>query len=504
LWIAVFIGILTGIGQFTRYNERNWSGWARKFTAHIGVAAGGALLLTMLNALWLDMRAWQLFALLFAAMFALVANLDYLITIARGNLKMAGSAVSHFGFGVLVLGILSTGLNKIWLSSNPFAMEGLIEGADNEAMQKNVLLMKDAPMPIRNELEVTYERDTVVRQTRTFQVRFKKRDASGNYTGESYVLTPNVMYNRQFTEIVASNPSTRHYWDRDIFTHVTSLPKAELDPEYAKIQEDSLKWITYEARIGDTIFTTKHYLVVEALTKKPEHPDYKPQPGDLAFGLKLRAYSLESPQAYPAAPAMYIRPGSGGFSHPANIGPLQMRIRLSEAAMEKIFKTENDLKYQEFPLKEGGSFTLNGYRVRFASVERAPRHPNYTPEQGDIAVAARLEITAPDGSKDTAAPVYLIRDNRPYSLKDEASAFGLHFQFSGIDPEKGLLTISAAQATEAQRSIPVEIAEDAPRSDYIVLEAILFPGINLVWIGSLAMLLGLAISLWKRLAMKFG
>ncbi|MEY3248688.1 MAG: hypothetical protein RL742_731, partial [Bacteroidota bacterium] len=137
-------------------------------------------------------------------------------------------------------------------------------------------------------------------------------------------------------------------------------------------------------------------------------------------------------------------------------------------------------------------------------VERAPRHPNYTPEEGDIAVAARLDITAPDGSKDSAAPVYLIRDNRPYSLKDEAPSFGLHFQFSSIDPNKGLLTISAAQATEAQRSIPVEVAEDAPRSDYIVLEAILFPGINLVWIGSLAMLLGLAISLWRRLAMKNG
>jgi cytochrome c-type biogenesis protein CcmF len=302
----------------------------------------------------------------------------------------------------------------------------------------------------------------------------------------------------------ASNPSTRHYWDRDIFTHVTSLPKAELDTEYAKAQEDSLKWLTYEARIGDTIFTTKHYLVVEALTKKPEHSDYKPKPGDLAFGLKMRAYSLESPQAYPAAPAMYIRPGEGGFSHPANIGPLQMRIRLSEAAMEKIFKTESELKYQEFPLKEGDSFTLNGYLVRFAGVEREPRHPNYTPEEGDIAVAARLDITAPDGSKDSAAPVYLIRDNRPYSLKDEAPSFVLHFQFSSIDPNKGLLTISAAQATEAQRSIPVEVAEDAPRSDYIVLEAILFPGINLVWIGSLAMLLGLAISLWRRLAMKNG
>lgn len=499
LWIAVFIGTLTGVAQFLRYNERNWTAWARKCTAHIGIALGGAVLLTMLNALWLEMRAWQLFALLFTAMFTLVANADYLVTMARGNLKLAGSAVSHFGFGVLVLGILSTGLNKTWLSSNPFAMEGLIEGADTEAMQKNVLLMKAAPMPIRNELEATYESDTVVRQTRTFRVRFKKRDASGNYTGEEYLLEPNVMYNRQFTEIVASNPSTRHYWDRDIFTHVTSLPKAELDPEYARQQEDSLKWVTYQARVGDTIFTTKHYLVVKDVTKKPEHPDYKPKAGDLAFGLKMKAYSLETPQGYDAEPAMYVRLGEGGFSHPADIGPLQMRIRLSEAAMEKIFRTESELKYREFPLKEGGSFQFNGYAVRLTAVEREVVHPNYTPEKGDIAVAARLEITAPDGTRSAAAPVYLIRDNRPYSLKDEVPALGLHFQFSSIDPNKGLLTISAAQATEEQRTLPVEIAEDAPRSDYIVLEAILFPGINLVWIGSLSMLLGLALSLWRRM-----
>jgi cytochrome c-type biogenesis protein CcmF len=62
-----------------------------------------------------------------------------------------------------------------------------------------------------------------------------------------------------------------------------------------------------------------------------------------------------------------------------------------------------------------------------------------------------------------------------------------------------VLTIGVAQATEEQRKIPVEIAEDAPRSDYIVLEAILFPGINLVWIGSIMMMIGLGIALWRRL-----
>jgi cytochrome c-type biogenesis protein CcmF len=208
---------------------------------------------------------------------------------------------------------------------------------------------------------------------------------------------------------------------------------------------------------------------------------------------------MESPQGYEAQPAMYIRLGEGGFSHPADIGPLQMRIRLSEAAMEKIFKTESELQYKEFPLKEGDTFQFNGFTVRFNGVDREVKHPNYSPEAGDVAVAARLEIVAPDGSKASAAPVYLIRDNRPYSLKDEVAAHGLHFQFANIDPNKGVLTISAAQASEEQRTLPVEIAEEAPRSDYIVLEAILFPGINLVWLGSLSMLLGLAISFWRRM-----
>lgn len=498
LWIAVFIGMLTAIGQFTRYNERNWPVYAKKFGLHMGIAALVAAGLTVLNSLWIEVRAWQLYALLFSAMFAVSANMDYLITAMKGNLKLGSSAVSHFGFGVLLLGIMSTGLGKSWVSVNNFAMEGLIEGMDKDGKNKNVLLMKDAPMPIRG-FEATYVKDTVVRQTRTFEVHFKRLDENGNPTGEAFTLTPNVMYDRQFSKVVANNPSTQHYWDRDIFTLVPALPRAESDPEYAKQQDDSLKFEQYEAIVGDTIFTKRHYLVVESLTKQPSNPDYKPEQGDLAFGLKMRAYSLDDPKSYTAEPMFYLRMGQGAFTLPAAVNQLQMKIRLSEASMEQMFKLENDLQYTNFPVKKGSSFIYQGYTVRFMGPESEVKHPAYVAADGDIAVGARLEITAPDGRTASATPVYLIRGNQPFSLKDEAPEFGLHFRFEKIDPQEGVLTIGVAQASKEMSKIPVEIAENVSRSDYIVLEAIVFPGINLVWIGSIMMLIGLAISLWRRL-----
>lgn len=501
LWISVFIGFLTGIAQFMRYNERNWKGQLRKFARHMGIAAVAAALLTWYNSTWIDISAWQLYTLLFSAMFALSANLDYLITIAKGNIKMAASAVSHVGFAILILGILSTGLGKAWISTNKFIMQDMIEGADADAVNKNVILLRDAPMPIKG-FDATYLRDTVERQTRTFAVNFARRDEQGNPTGETFTLYPNVMYDRQFSKVVANNPSTQHYWNYDVFTMITSLPKAELDPEFAKQQEDSLKYVAYAAAPGDTVYSKNHVLVLESITKSPVHPNYKAVNGDLAIGLKFKAYTKGDPKEYSAAPMIYFRPGEGGFTNPANIGLLEMKVRLTEATMQQVFKTEESLQYSTFEVKEGDEFDFKGYKIKFEKVVKDAKHPTYQPEAGDIAVGAALKITAPDGKTATASPVYLIRGSQPFSLKDEAPSMGLHFRFEKIDPAKGLISIGVAQNAANLLKIPFEVAEDAPRSDYVVLEAIIFPGINLVWVGSITMLLGLAISLVRKLRSK--
>lgn len=498
LWIAVFIGLLTGIAQWLRYGERNWKGWTRKFTFHIGVAVVGAGLLTALNLSWIEAHAWQFYILLFSAMFAFVANADYIVAVIKGNLKLAGSAISHLGFGILILGVLGTGLNKRWISSNTFAMDGLIEGASNDDLKKNVLLLKEAPMPIRDRFEATYLTDTIERQIRTFTVKIRRLDEQSNPRPDSFVVHPNVMYDRQFSKIVAQNPSTQHYLTHDIFTLVAALPRGETDPEFAKAQEDSLKYKSYEAAVGDTIRTDEHIVVVSGLTKRPSHPEYHPEPDDLAFGVNLNIFEKDGTKRDSAQPVIYIRPGEGGFGLSATLNNLQMKIRLNETAMEKILRTEESLKYQPVKFKVGETQTVLGYKIRFANPEKDINHPNYHAQPGDIAVAARLEITAPDGRTAEAHPVYLIRGNQPFSMKDELPQFGLHLGFSAIDPNAGVFTIGVAQSSKEQRTIPLDIAENVTRSDYIVLEAIIFPGINFVWAGSLLMLLGLAVSLWRR------
>jgi cytochrome c-type biogenesis protein CcmF len=492
LWIAVFIGGLSGVAQWLRYSEKNWSAWVRKFATHAGIAVVGAAALTLINLQWLNANAWQFWIMLFTGMFTVVANLDYLITVAKGNLKMVGAALSHVGFGLLVLGILYTGLNKEWLSSNSFAMDGLIEGFEQEDLQKNLLLLRDAPMPMRASLEATYEKDTVERQTRTFQVKFRKKDTKGDPTGEEFTLFPNVMYDRQFTKVVASNPSTQHYWNRDIFTHVSSLPKAELDPEFAKSQEDSLKFTAYEAKIGDTIFTKEHYIIVEGLTATPTRKDYTIKEGDIAVAVKMRAYSLDDPKPQIAEPFILLRPAEGVVNADARIQPFAMRVRLPDKAGPEILAVNN------FKVKEGQIIDFNGNKIRFVSFNKNAKHPNYQAADGDIAVAANFEITTPSGKVINAAPVYCIRGTHIMAIPEFLKENGMHLRFENIDPKEQTIVVTLAQPNLSSGKIPFEIAENSARSDYIVMEAILFPGINLVWIGCIMMLLGLALSLLRR------
>jgi cytochrome c-type biogenesis protein CcmF len=492
LWIAVFIGVLSGIAQWMRYSEKNWSAWVRKFGIHTGIALGGALILTWLNLQWINANAWQFWIMLFAAMFTIVANFDFLITMGRGNMKMAGAALSHVGFGLLALGILSTGLNKEWISSNSFAMDGLIEGFEKEDLQKNVLLLRDAPMPMQASLEATYIKDTVERQTRTFEVKFKKRDEKGNPTGEEFVLYPNVMYDRQFTKVVASNPSTKHYWDRDVFTQVSSLPKAELDPEYAKQQEDSLKFTDYEAFIGDTIFGKEHYFIIDGLTASTSRKDYTAKEGDITVAVKMRGYSLEDPKPHTAEPFILLRPGEGVVNADARMQSLAVRVRLPDKAGPAILAVEN------YKVKEGQIIDFNGNKIKFLGFDKNATHKNYEAANGDIAVAAKFEINTPDGKVVKGTPLYCIRGTHIMVIPDFLKEIGLHLRFESIDPKEQTIVVTVAQPSNKKMPIPLEIAENSARSDYIVMETILFPGINLVWAGSLMMLLGLAVSLIRR------
>jgi len=75
----------------------------------------------------------------------------------------------------------------------------------------------------------------------------------------------------------------------------------------------------------------------------------------------------------------------------------------------------------------------------------------------------------------------------------------LHARFTKIDPDNDLYTVRLAKDDRSNPILPIEIAENVPRSDLIVLEAKVFPGINLVWLGMVLMMIGFFLALLNKL-----
>lgn len=495
LWIGVFVGILSGLSQYLRFRESNWSKNQSPFLKHLGIATLISAGLTALAAQWIDARAWQYLLLLFAGIFTVVTNLDYLITYIKGNLKVAASAFSHIGFGLMIVGILASGLNKEFISHNVFAQKGLIEGFTDEDQRKNILLFKGMPM-FMNGYEVTYTSDTLEGFTRTFNVNYKKKSEEGKIE-EEFDLQPNILYTKTFDDIAATNPSTRHYLSKDIFTHISSLPRAEVDPEYRKEMEDSLKYESYQVALGDTFITSRFYVILEEVTREPVHPEYEPESGDLAVGLKLAIREIENDSIYYARPMLALR-GNILYKFPVEINDINVKVRLPDGLLEKVFLTEDELDFRDFTFSENQEVNFNGQKIRFKGFNPKPNHPNYKAQEGDIAVGAKMEVTTDEGVF-AAEPVYLIRDNRTYVLKDDILGIGTHFRFEAINPKTKTVNISIAKAKEKEQKLPLELSEKFRRSDYIVLQAILFPGINFFWSGTILMMGGLLIGMYRRL-----
>jgi cytochrome c-type biogenesis protein CcmF len=513
LWIAVFIGLLSGVTQFLRYRGTNWKSNRKKFAIHTLVSFIVAALFTYLTTLWISTRTFPYLVLLFSGIFTIVANIDYLITFLKGNLKLGGSTLSHIGFGLMIVGIVASGLNKQHISSNPWAMEGMIEGADEDIAQKNIMLFKGNTM-VMSGYEVTYVKDTVENRTRTYTVNYKKRDGSGQVT-EEFNLTPDILYDKTFTKVEVYNPSTKHYFGRDIFTSIRALPQIEIDAEFRKNREDSLSFKPYSIplkqnfsfvdtipiRDRDTFSLRKFNMQIDDIVKGASHPDYIPEEGDVAIGALMRIQMSGDDSIYTALPVMVLR-GQLLYTYPVQIHQISSKIRLHQDVLDLVLTPEEDLEYQEYKLKQGERFALGDINFQFGGFNTKPTHPNYTAEEGDLAVGAMINVQLPAGEVAQAQPVYLIRENRPYNIKDELTANGLHFRLTNIDPKEETVTLLVAQKEKLAFNVPVEIATDSFRYDFLVLEAIEFPGINLFWLGSILMMFGLGFSMWYRVRMR--
>ncbi|MBI5916066.1 MAG: hypothetical protein HY842_11850, partial [Bacteroidetes bacterium] len=304
--------------------------------------------------------------------------------------------------------------------------------------------------------------------------------------------------------------STKRYLGKDIFTHLM-LPPAESDFKAAKEIEDALKYQQYEigsqpVSVFDTVETMSgNTTIVETkvsiagIDREPSHPEYKLEEGDFVVGVKLAFQKADT--TFFAEPLVYLR-GQMWGSLSVQLNDISMKVRLPEEALFRLLESEKDLNFQKFTFKTGDSIHLNGKKIIFAGVNKNPKVERL---EGDVAVSAVLQVSDNQGKSYTAEPVFLIRKGEIITPKAEIPALGLHFFLAKIDPPTETFEVRIAEGNlNGVQALPVEIAKKSYRTDYIVLEAIVFPGINLFWLGSLLMMFGLAVAMFRRRKEKSG
>ena len=172
IWIALLIGLLTGISHFLIYKGGDWQARKSKFIKHLMISLGLTAALTLVTNLWIKTNSVIFIVLLFSALFAIVANLHYLVTFLKLKLKSAASVFSHVGFGLMIIGVLASGINKNFISNNAFAMRGIFSD-DDERLHKNIYLIKGEPLFMGGFL-ATYVSDTMIGYERTYKIKFDR------------------------------------------------------------------------------------------------------------------------------------------------------------------------------------------------------------------------------------------------------------------------------------------------------------------------------------------
>lgn len=505
LWIAVLIGFLSGATQYLRYGARNWDSFKKKFFTHLGAA----ILLSIAGAFFigsfLNNAHWQHYVLVFSGLFAVISNLDYLITFIKGNLKASASVISHLGFGLLIFGILFSGLNKDYLTSDPFGQQGILV---QEQLKSNLALFQNVPYPA-NSYWFTYTGDTLEGNLKKFNINFKKTDGESQVL-EEFNLKPSAIYDAKFTNIGAFNPDTKHYWNKDIFTSVTGYPSHLQNIDSLKIMEDTMVFNPYTIQYRDTFHLTNKVKLrsgfrmdtiighFDEYTFSPVHENIDLDSVDLAVGATISFKHPIIDSIYTVTPALVLTEGLV-YQYPVTIDPLRLRVGLNESVFEQVFTQENELVYENILLRKNESTSFKGYTIGLAGFDNTPTNNKYRPEEDDIALAAELTIRKEgDRRAYDSNPIIIIRGNQQFSIKDYIPDLGLHVRFNKIDPKTEQMTFSLASEERNLSSVKVNIAENVPRSDILVIESIIFPGINLVWLGTCMMLFGLLLGMIVR------
>ncbi len=353
IWLAAIVGGLTAIVQYFKYKDTpKGTVWKKLFwPTAISVA------LTVLIG-WIGRINYNefgpgflvaIYLMLFASVYAVVANFGYIITVLKGKAKAAGASVAHIGFGLVLLGILISSSKKEVLSVDKMNMlAGYFTKESGQKSQENTLLPKGLPVQM-GPYFVTYRGDSVGTADKDktfFIVDYEKKPSLEAEPTERFTLYPDAYLNVKGQEgQLSPNPDSKHYLTRDIFTYVTLAP-------IKGAVTDTLPYEKHTIAQGDTIFFSKGFMVLSGLKTGPQQKNYKPEPGDIAVGADIYVHTRENGD-FNMRPVYFIRDSSFQGNVPDTIAPLSLAVRFT-----KILPNDNKVELEIKETREPMDFIV--------------------------------------------------------------------------------------------------------------------------------------------------
>ncbi len=344
--VAIIVGILTAIAQYFKYKKTPREFLLKKIIVPTVIA----VLLTVVIAIVYPFEynkngpgfLGAIYLAFFASIYALVANAMYISTVLKNNLKFAGGSIAHLGFALMIAGMLISSSNKKVISDSSANGINLNMGVDPMTKQQdnpkeNLTLIRQVPATM-GDYKVSYLKDSAGNEKgrKFFLLQFDKKEKDKNKIVESFILQPDVYIMKDNN--MSSNPDTKSYLTKDIFTYITYAINQEKN-------EDTASFKITEMKEGDTGFYSNGYFILNEVVKNPSNEKYQFRQNDLALMADITFYSKDS-MRYRARPLIEVD----------SLGIVQVDDTVYAQNLFVKFSGVNDDRKVKIGIKESDSF----------------------------------------------------------------------------------------------------------------------------------------------------
>lgn len=235
---------------------------------------------------------------------------------------------------------------------------------------------------------------------------------------------------------------------------------------------------------GDTLRMDRYFVAYTGQEKKGVKVYYNIEyfEADFENNRLKRAFTLN--------PMVQLNPRMGNVAEPATKRFLSMDLytHVTYADLEKFEKPAQPGDFMdpvEHEVAKGDTFTTTNALIVFEGFTQPADKSVFGLGDSDMVVGAQLRVTDINMKSYTMTPMFIIKNNVIMPKEEVNEALGFRLTFDKINTENGKAVFTLIEKKENKR-------------DFIIMKAIVFPQINILWTGCILLVLGSMMTIRKR------